>query len=248
MKIKLLSYNIRFGGHKREARLAEVIRTVEPDIVVFQEASDPGVIEGLAKATGMNSWAARPGYSIGFISRLDIAHHEWHHPAGATHSFLEIAIAGSESRIFGLHLKARFSKWSERRRALEIRALLEGIKKHQAGFHVLVGDFNTLAPGEILDTKRMPHWIRALIWISGRDIQRETVGIMFTEKYIDGYRSLHQEERGYTFPTWDPHLRLDYIFLPAHFSDRLKSCEVIKQPAEVARASDHFPLLSELEI
>ncbi|MBC7910238.1 MAG: endonuclease/exonuclease/phosphatase family protein [Pyrinomonadaceae bacterium] len=248
MKVKLLSYNIRFGGGKRESRIAEVIRAASPDIVVFQEATDPRVIENLAKLTAMPQWAARPRHSIGFISRLEIAHHEWHHPAGAKHSFLEIALAGSDARIFGLHLKARFSKWSERQRALEIRALLKGIEKHQEGVHVLVGDFNTLAPGEILDARRMPRWIQALIWLSGRDIQRETVQIMLDANYVDGYRSLHADERGYTFPTWDPHLRLDYIFLPARFSDRLTDCEVIKHPADVALASDHFPLLAQLEV
>jgi len=245
--VKLLSYNIRFGGQGREAELAEVIRTVAPDIVVFQEAIDPNVIERLSTATALPIWAARRKHSIGYITRLSVAHHEWHYPAGAKHSFLEIVLEGSETRIFGLHLSAIFSKWSERRRAREIRSLLKGIERYQEGFHVLVGDFNTLAPGEILDVRRMPTWIRALIWLSGRDIQRETIQIMGEAKYVDGYRLLHAEEKGYTFPAWDPHLRLDYVFLPERFASRLQSCEVIDQLPKVQMASDHFPLLSELE-
>jgi exodeoxyribonuclease-3 len=248
LTIKLLSYNIRFGGRGREESLAEVIRAVGPDIVVFQEATDPRVIEALAHRTGLLQWAARPAHSIGFISRLEVAHHEWHYPVGARHSFLEIQLAATESRIFGLHLRARFSKWSERRRAQEIRALLEGIRRHQEGFHVLVGDFNTLAPGELLDTKRMPHWIRALVWLSGRDIQRETIQIMLDAGYLDGYRFLHPEDKGYTFPVWDAHVRLDYLFLPMRFAAHLKSLEVIREPALASRASDHFPLLAQIEI
>lgn len=248
MNIKLLSYNIRFGGRGRESRLAAVIRAVEPDIVVFQEAIDPRVIERLAAETGMPEWASRQAYSIAYISRLEIAHHEWHRPEGARHSFLEIALAGSHSRIFGLHLSARFSKWSERRRSREIRALLQGIREHQDGFHVLVGDFNTLAPGEVLDVRRMPAWIRALIWISGRDIQRETIQTMLDAKYADGYRFLHPYDKGYTFPTWDPHLRLDYIFLPSAFASQLTACQVIRDVEGVASASDHFPLLAHLKI
>jgi exodeoxyribonuclease-3 len=247
LTLKLLSYNIRFGGRGREARLAEVIRAVAPDIVVFQEATDPRVIEALAASTGLPLWAARPKHSIGYISRVEVAHHEWHYPAGAKHGFLEIVLAGGGARIFGLHLSAIFSKWSERRRAREIRALLAGIEQHRAGFHVLVGDFNTLAPGEVLDTRRMPRWIRTLVWLSGRDIQRETVQVMLDARYVDGYRSLSPEEKGYTFPTWDPHVRLDYVFLPAPFADRLSACQVIKEPATVALASDHFPLLAHLE-
>ncbi|HJQ70939.1 MAG TPA: endonuclease/exonuclease/phosphatase family protein [Blastocatellia bacterium] len=248
MIIKLLSYNIRFGGRKREARIAEVIRAVAPDIVVFQEAIDPRVIERLAESTGLRRWAARHAHSIGYITRLDVPHHQWHYPEGAKHSFLEIVLPDGESRVFGLHLKARFSKWSERRRGREIRALLDGIKRHQEGFHVLVGDFNTLAPGELLDVQRMPRWIRAMVWLSGRDIQRETIQVMLDARYLDGYRMLHPDDKGYSFPTWDPHLRLDYAFLPSRFADRLKLCEVIREPQVVETASDHFPVLAQIDL
>ena len=248
MIVKLLTYNIRFGGRKRENELAEVIRSISPDLVVFQEAISPEVIEQLASKTDLPFWAARRQHSIGYISRLQVAHHEWHYPADAKHSFMEIVPAGSEARIFGLHLSSMFSKWSERRRAREIRTLLASIQRYQEGFHVLVGDFNTLAPGEALDVRRMPAWIRALVWLSGRDIQRETIGIMRDANYIDGYRFLHPEEKGYTFPVWDPHLRLDYVFVPSAFADQLISCEVIREPPKVTAASDHFPLLAELNL
>ena len=248
MILKLLSYNIRFGGSGRESRLAEVIRTVSPDMVVFQEATNTRVIEGLAKETEFPFWAAQRAHSIAYISRVEISYHEWHYPAGAKHSFLEIVIASTEARIFGLHLRSTFSKWTERRRAREIQALLRGIERHQHGFHVLVGDFNTLAPGEILDVKRMPAWIGALVWMSGRDIQRETIQFMLDANYMDGFRMLHPEVKGYTFPTWDPHLRLDYVFVPRAFADRLVACEVITNPPEVAAASDHFPVLAQLDI
>jgi len=246
--LKLLSYNIRFGGSGREAQLAKVIGDVSPDLVVFQEAIDTRVIERLAEATKFPFRAAQRAHSIAYLSRVPIAYHEWHYPAGAKHSFLEIVLEGSEARIFGLHLSAMFSKWSERRRAREIRALLQGIKRHQEGFHVLVGDFNTLAPGEILDVRPMPAWIRALVWMSGRDIQRETIQVMLDANYVDGFRFLHPDVKGYTFPTWEPHVRLDYVFVPAAFANRLKKCEVINQHAAVPMASDHLPLLAHLEI
>jgi len=246
--VKLLSYNIRFGGRGREGELAEVLHTVAPDLVVFQEAIDPEVIKRLAENTELSQWAARSKHSIGYLSRLPVAHHEWHYPAGARHSFLEIVLAGSDARIFGLHLSARFSKWDEQRRAREIRSLLKGIERYREGFHVLVGDFNTLAPGEVLDAARMPAWIRALIWLSGRDIQRETIRIMTESNYLDGYRLLHPSEKGYTFPTWDPQLRLDYIFVPTSYAKRLISCEVVDGLPKVAAASDHFPLLAQLDM
>jgi len=246
--VKLLSYNVRFGGRGRERELAQVIRVVAPDLVVFQEAIDPHVIGRLSTATDLPFWAARREHSIGYMSRLEINHHEWHYPAGAKHSFLEIVLEGSEARIFGLHLSSMFSKWSERRRVREIRALLKSIERHQHGFHVLVGDFNTLAPGEVLDVRRMPAWIRGLVWLSGRDIQRETIQLMKDANYVDGFRLLHPADKGYTFPVWDPHLRLDYVFIPSAFADRLIECEVVSQLEAAAKASDHFPLLAQLDL
>ncbi len=244
MTLKLLSYNIRFGGRGREHALAETINAIDPDLVVFQEAIYPDVIEHLATETGFPFWASRRHHSIGFISKQKIAYHEWHYPAGARHSFLEIVPTDSDVRVFGLHLSARFSKWDERRRAREIRALLEGIKRHQDGFHVLIGDFNTLAPGEVLELDRMPAWIKALVWISGRKLQRETIQFMLDAGYNDGFRLLHADNKGYTFPTWDPHVRLDYLFVPRAFRERLQKCEVITEPEERIRAaSDHCPLL-----
>jgi exodeoxyribonuclease-3 len=247
--LRLLSYNIRFGGRGREPALAETIISAAPDLVVFQEATRPDVVERLAEKTKFPFWAARRNHSIGYLSRQEVEYYEWHYPAGARHSFLEIVPAGSNTRVFGLHLSARFSRWDERRRACEIRSLLEGIKRHQDGFHVLVGDFNTLAPGEVLERGKMPAWIRALIWISGRKLQRETIQYMLDAAYVDGYRMLNPEATGYTFPTWDPHVRLDYVFVPEKFKERLVKCEVVTEPqARIKAASDHCPLVIELEI
>ena len=246
MTLRLLSYNIRFGGLGREQSLGETIVAAAPDLVVFQEATRPEVIERLAEATKFPYWAARRNHSIGFLSRQQVDYHEWHYPAGARHSFLEVIPAGTKARIFGLHLSARFSKWDERRRTREIRSLLDGIKRHQDGFHVLVGDFNTLAPGEVLELDKMPAWIRALIWISGRKLQRETIQLMLDAGYGDGYRMLNPEVKGYTFPTWDPHVRLDYVFVPRTFANRLAVCDVICEPKErIQAASDHCPLVAD---
>ena len=63
--------------------------------------------------------------------------------------------------------------------------------------------------------------------------------------YIDGYRMFHKDE-GYSFPTWDPHVRLDYAFLPLAFSPRLIRCEIVRDAPGIREASDHFPLLSEI--
>ena len=247
MIFKLLSYNIRFGGKERREQIAEVINQIKPDLVVFQEASEPEVIKFLSDECAMPFWAARRRYSLGFISRNEPEKYEWHHPENSRHAFLEIQLPESETRIFGLHLRARFSKWSEAKRHHEIKNLLEKIKEHEHGFHALVGDFNTLAPGEVFHLDLMPLWIRALIWASGKDIRRDTIQTILDGGYVDGFRRLFPEEKGYTFPVWNPHVRLDYIFLPEKFAGKLSNIEIVKtSPAEIA--SDHFPLLFHLDL
>jgi exodeoxyribonuclease III len=245
--LRLLSYNIKFGGRGRERAIAEVIRSASPDVVLLQEATDPRVIERLGAETGLPHWGSRPAYSMGFLTKIPVAHHAWHQPGNARHHFLELVLDGVDCRIFGLHLVAWFSKWTERKRHRELRALLDGIKEHQDGFHLIAGDFNALAPGELLEVRKMPRWIRAMIWLSGRDIARDTIQLMLDEGYVDAWRLLHPNDAGFTFPTWDPHVRLDYVFAPKRYAERLAISEILFTPAELVRdASDHAPILVEV--
>jgi endonuclease/exonuclease/phosphatase family metal-dependent hydrolase len=245
--MRLVSYNIKFGGRGRERALAEVIRGANPEVVLLQEATDPRVIEVLARETGLTHWGSRPEYSMGFLTKIPVQHHAWHHPVNSRHPFLELALEGVDCRIFGLHLVAWFSKWTERKRRRELRALLDGIREHQHGFHLIAGDFNALAPGELLEVRKMPRWIRAMVWLSGRDISRETIQLALDEGYVDAWRRLHPNDAGFTFPTWDPHVRLDYLFVPERYADRVAVCEVLFAPEELVReASDHAPIFVEV--
>lgn len=248
VRLRLLSYNIKFGGRGREQALAEVIRSAHPDIVILQEATDRRAVARLAELTGLPKWDSRANFSTGFLTRLPVAEYNWHQPDRSRHAFLELAIESPAFRIFGLHLSAWFSNWSERRRHLEIQALLHAIKTHQDGPHLIAGDFNAIAPGELLQVKRMPQWIRAMVWLSGRDIARHTIQHMLDQKYLDSWATMHPGQAGYTFPAWDPHVRLDYIFIPDRYRSLLQSCEVMASATARPAPSDHFPLLAELEL
>jgi endonuclease/exonuclease/phosphatase family metal-dependent hydrolase len=210
---------------------------------VLQEATDPAVVERLAGGTGMAQCASRRGESLAFLARRPVGAYLWHKPRVSRHPFLEIQLEGSEARIFGVHLSAVHAAWTERRRIIELRALLRSIAHHQHGLHVLTGDFNTLAPGELLDFRKLPGRLRALVWLSGGTVRWRTIKVVLDNGYIDGFRSLHPNTPGFTFPTWDPHVRLDYLFLPQAHRDRLVASEILDAPG-VRDASDHLPLLS----
>ena len=253
--MRLLSYNIREGGVGRAEQIAEVISAASPDVVALQEARHPAVVERIATLAGFPYWGSRPLHSTGFLSRVPVIEHGWRHPPRTRHALLEVSLGDGLPRVFVLHLRAWFSKWNEQRRARELRGLLDGIKdqlvreQHAFAFHVLCGDFNALAPGERFDPSPMPAWIRGMVWLSGRDIARSTIEMMGADGYADAWRTVHpdsEREPGYTFPVWNPHVRLDYVFTPAAYAARVKSCEVRRTPEVARTASDHFPLLVEL--
>ncbi len=245
MTLKILSYNIMRGGGGREAAIASIINASAPDLVVLQEANRPSVVQELASHCGMAHWAASPGHSLAYLSRIEIATHAWRRVRWAKRAYLEL-VTHEGLTVYGVHLSAIHSNLTEQRRAYELRALLNSIDRHRPGFHVITGDFNTLAPGERLDMSRLPPRIRAFAWITGKSIRWVTIRLMLEAGYTDGYRALHPDGEGSTFPTWDPHIRLDYAFLPTPFASKLKTCDVVREAPALRDASDHLPLTLEI--
>jgi exodeoxyribonuclease-3 len=244
---RLMTYNIRHGGGGRQSALADVINASAPDLVLLQEATDPRIVEELAEATAMEEWRAYAGQSLGFLSRRRVTFAEWIRPRVSRHAFIEVVPAGDAVRVFGVHLSAVHAAWTEQRRVFELRALLRSVARHQHGFHVLAGDFNTLAPGEQLSVRSLPLRLRPLVWMSGGRIRWRTVQTVLDAGYVDGFRMKHADDPGLTLPTPEPHIRIDYVFVPAPFSARVATCDVVRHP-QAAAASDHFPVVADLNV
>jgi exodeoxyribonuclease III len=245
--LRLLTYNIRHGGVGRADAIARVIASCAPDVVLLQEATRPDVVADLARRTAMAAWGAYANQSLGFLSRAPVAFAAPHRPRFSRQAFIEVAPAGERIRLFGVHLSALHAAWTERRRVMEARSLLRSIARHQHGFHVLAGDFNTLAPAEDLDVRRLPARLRPFVWLSGGRIRWRVIQNVLDAGYVDAYRAQHALAPGHTMPAWDPHVRLDYVFVPAAFADRLEQCDVVTHP-DAAAASDHFPVFAALRV
>ncbi len=243
--LRILTYNIRYGGRGREDALAAAMTAASPDVVLLQEATNRSVVEGLAAATGMAAWGTTSRQSLGFLARQPVESATWHRPPGSRHAFLEVVPAGGAVRLFGVHLSAVHAAWTERRRVAEVRALLRMVAAHGGGGHVLAGDFNTLAPGELLQTGLLPWRLRPFVWLSGGQIRWRTVQTVLDAGYVDVFRHARPGEPGFTFPASAPHLRLDYVFVPASEAWRVTHADVLTGP-DAARASDHLPLLAEI--
>jgi endonuclease/exonuclease/phosphatase family metal-dependent hydrolase len=95
--------------------------------------------------------------------------------------------------------------------------------------------------------QKLPMRYRVLAFLLGGRVTYRTIQIMLDAGYLDSYRRLNTDH-GFTFPAWDPHARLDYIFVPKNFTDRVISCEVVSDIEQPAKATDHLPLLAEIDV
>jgi endonuclease/exonuclease/phosphatase family metal-dependent hydrolase len=81
--------------------------------------------------------------------------------------------------------------------------------------------------------------------LSGGQIRWRVIQTILDAGYIDVYRQQHPADPGLTFPTWGAHVRLDYAFVPQRYGPKVTASEVVT--AGPRTASDHFPLLLEVE-
>jgi exodeoxyribonuclease-3 len=245
--LRLLTYNIQHGGAGRVAPLARVIASCAPDVVLLQEATRPDIVAELAARTGMADWRSFSRQSLGFLSRTRVSFAASHRPRFSRHAFIEVAPDGERVRLFGVHLSALHAAWTERRRVMEVRSLIRSIERHQDGFHVLAGDFNTVAPDEDIDVQRLPLRLRPFVWLSGGRIRWRVIQTVREAGYVDVYRMHHALAPGRTLPSRDPHVRLDYVFVPKAFADCVDQCDVVTHP-DAAAASDHLPVFAALRV
>lgn len=247
MTFRLLTYNIKNGGRGRVDAIAAIINSCAPDVVLLQEATDERIVRELASLTGMADSRSFARQSLACLGRRPLTSAKWIRPRFSRRAFIEVVPAGEGVRVFGVHLSAVLAAWTERRRVLELRALLRGVARHQPGFHVLAGDFNTIASADMFDLERLPLRLRPFVWISGGRIRWRTIQTVLDTGYVDAFRMKHPDAEGLTLPTSHPQVRLDYVFVPSSYADRIVACEVVQHPRAI-EASDHYPVVADLVV
>jgi endonuclease/exonuclease/phosphatase family metal-dependent hydrolase len=252
MKVRLLTYNILKGGKEREAQIVEVIRSVDPDVVVVQEVLEVDRFCQIATALGMSSYLAqnqgRLPLRVGLLSRLPVLDFHtlrlWPVWPGCLQATVQLA-NGHTLTVFGLHLAAYYPWFLEWWRVYQVRTLLRYIRRMAPGWHLLAGDFNTIAPGDRASLEQAPLWVKAQAWFQLGYIPRWALGSLINAGYADCFRKLHPEEDGFTLPSVHPQVRLDYVFAAPSLNNALRECRVITSPKTVTSASDHLPVLTE---
>lgn len=166
---RILSYNILVGGTRRIDFIERIIRTVDPDVVGLVEALNPNVVKELARRLNMDyrtnaapdgSWKT----SLALLSRLPIVRSAAHAGNGViSRPLLEVGLeerSGEKFTVFVNHLVASFwqGRGGDSPRRKEVQAILQVLRANHEP-HVLIGDFNALAPGDRLKASRLLHYL-----------------------------------------------------------------------------------------
>ena len=112
---------------------------------------------------------------------------------------------------------------------------------------VLLGDFNAVAPGDAPFVRRMPLWIRALLRFDG-GIRTEAMTAVAGAGFKDAFRAANPSLAGLTLPSGAPVIRLDYVMLDEPLAGRLVACRTGEPGPVAAAASDHLPVIVELDL
>ena len=180
----MATYNILLGGERRHDLVRNVLRRIDADVVALQEVREIDAIQALARDLRMEvliGEASDPAMRMhtAILTRLPVRtwrNRRHHGRMLRSNLHCDVETGGSTLPLLGihcLHLAARFGERNkgEARRIREIGAVLNDIAHEPARPHLLLGDFNALAPGDdVLATaffRRMTELRRAGLLVSG---------------------------------------------------------------------------------
>lgn len=247
-----MTYNILDGGQSRENAILEVIQTANPDIVVIQEVTDQEALQSIAHPLKMKLFIGQGNRErkVALLSRLPIEDFRSYHPIFPIwHNFIEAIIkapTGNVFRLIGVHLIANpwigFELW----RLLEIRYIVKYLRQFSNESCLLAGDFNAVAPGDHIITSSWPMMLKFIIWSQGNGPYRFALRSLSSAGFLDCFRLRNPNSDGFTLPPPVPNTRLDYIFVNQPMESNIASCWVVREPNSITKASDHYPVMVEL--
>lgn len=251
MTIRLLTYNIKNGGLGRENLIVEIIRQSQADMIVLQEVFDDTPMQAFAQALEMDYYVAASNvkWHVALLSRFPISAALTHREAPIWRGLLEATVATPMQplKIFGVHLHAGLTLGAELRRYRELPPILKHMAPHRARPCVVAGDFNAVAPGDRPVVEAMPPWLQRKLRWQGRHLFRFVMRKVLKARWVDCFRLLNPRDEGFTLPTGNPDIRIDYVFTSAVMRASVRQCRVLREPAILEAASDHYPILAEFQ-
>lgn len=149
-----------------------------------------------------SSWA-----SVAWLSRLPIRSATNHRLPELAKTVLEVEVMWADAplHLFVRHLADRRQEVTQPRDA-EVQTILGLLPSIGSRCHLLVGDFNAVAPG---DPVGEPPTGVVKTGEALPDASRGTLQHLLEAGYLDCYRVRHPRQPGFTYPAATPWLRLD---------------------------------------
>jgi endonuclease/exonuclease/phosphatase family metal-dependent hydrolase len=234
VKLRIATYNIHrcrgLDGRTNPARIAEVIRSIDPDVIALQEVigagpASAGHAEELGALLGMG-WVMAPtrhlrGHLFGnvVLSRLPIRHHSQYdlswktcEPRGCQR--VDIAAGDGILHLYNVHLGTAVFE----RRYQASRLLTMLTDKRVGTPKIVLGDFNE--------------------WLRGRATS------MLSERMSSIDLRAHLKRRR-TYPGVFPVVHLDHIYYEGEVE--VMNIELPRTRLALI-ASDHLPLVADIQV
>jgi exonuclease III len=254
MPLRLMTYNILKGGIGRQADIRAVIQTANPDLVLLQEVIDSKVLRSLAQSLDMQWFLGKGNQKtkVALLSKLPVLNFKSHHPRFPIwRNVIEAEVQYQPNKTFfliGVHLIPHLWLGFELWRYLEVKYVLNLCKRLLGQPLLIAGDFNAIAPDDEVLINSTTASIKAMLLLQGNHVFRFCLQRLLSTGFMDLFRSLHQNENGFTYPTPKPSTRFDYVFLNPLMQQALKECWVVREPGDVIKASDHYPVVAEFDL
>lgn len=167
---RILSYNILAGGKQRVDQLTNIISSAQPDVVGLIEAYNPQIVKEIAQRLGMHYRMSKSDTQyykgqIALLSHLPILETHSHYFSNKhISSLMEACIEdqdGHKLSIFITHLTSAFhqSRGGDSIRRREVQAILRIMASKKGTPHLLMGDFNAIAPGDRLKASALLRYL-----------------------------------------------------------------------------------------
>jgi len=250
--MKVLTYNLEFGGRKQLESIHKLLAHINADIIGLTEADDQGVVKILAEQLELShAWGRGSGdRHIALLSRFPIQ--EWHvyNKPPLTQAALEakLQLPTGPLTIYNVHFLPFLLLPFEFRRWQAVGKLLQIIREKPASPHLIIGDVNSIGPGDRVLQRKNPARMRRVMLLQLRLIFRLAIPRLLRAGYTDCFRHLHPQADGFTWWTINPTTRYDYIFADQKMLPHLQTCRVVTDHPAIRRASDHFPLLAKFNL
>ncbi|MHA1973545.1 MAG: endonuclease/exonuclease/phosphatase family protein [Candidatus Hodarchaeales archaeon] len=276
-----MSYNINSGGQdgEKSGRNEEWLTVIEeesPDIICIQEADDwhSSRSNYLGKyQTALNDYfgdelAYTWGYATNgaaegwgdeaILSRYPIVNHTWYKYAETEYNgtvvfdnaiqHVTISILDETIHVFNFRLKS--GPIFAHDRHLEMIGILSIISKIPEKDSVFViGDLNSYSPEDVANPSLEPVYAAGAYTLEQAGVGPVTE--LLNNNYIDTFRTLNPDEKGYTVVAKDwgvglePFCRIDYIFISQNKASDLIGSELVESHM-ADFGSDHYPLTATL--